>query len=285
MASLAERYEAGDHRQVWDELVALGPEVYEPALLRDAEAVADLTMQRVAANIATLVVRLTLMGYRFGGRNNRNQRRRTIEELGLRDSLEAAGRDVSWVDAGPLEEHVMGWEAPAPMVESELEKLDQALGPLPVSLRALVRRVDTVNLAGSFPDWTPATYAFEDDALDAPAVEPVTDALNFNGVVMINETFQPQAVVSGGRFVPARSYALPVGANHVLGANQAGDFHSVRLPDRVADPVLDGVLGRPGIRLVEYLRVAFEWGGFPGFEFAPRVPRQVDVLRRDLLPI
>lgn len=303
MASLAERYGSGQHKKVWAELVAMGPEAFDEPVRADAEAVADLTMQRVAANVATLVVRLTFMGYRFGGRNSRNTRRRTIEDLGLRDSLEAAGRDVSWVDAGDIEEHVMGWEAPGPEVEPELRKVDDALGPLPLSFAALVRSVDTVNLAGSFPEWTPTSYAyaFDDDPVEDADADPdggeeggsielseittFTDALNFNGIAMINENFQPSSAAAGGRQVAARSYALPIAANHLLGSNRAGDFHTINLPDLVADPVLDGVYGRPGIRLVEYLRVAFTWGGFPGLEFADGVPPQIAKLRRDLLPI
>ncbi len=290
MASLAERYESGQRQEVWDELVAMGPDVFEMPVRADAEAVAAQTMQRAAANVATLVVRLTLMGYRFGGRNSRNMRRRTIEELGLRDSLEAAGRDVSWVDAGDIEEHVMGWEAPTAAIEPELRKVEDALGPLPLSLAALVRAIDAVNLAGSFPEWTPTSYAYAFDDDDTATEElgeitTFTDALNFNGISMINENFQPQAVASGGRAVTPRSYALPVAANHLLGSNRPGDFHSILLPDPVADPVLDGVYGRPGIRLVEYLRVAFAWGGFPGLEFADAVPPQIAKLKRDLLPI
>jgi len=291
----------------------MGPAAFDEPVRADAEAVAALTMERAAANVATLVVRLTLLGYRFGGRNSRNTRRRTIEELGLRDSLEAAGRDVSWVDAGALEEHVMGWEAPGAEIEPELRKVDDALGPLPLSFTALVRAVDTVNLAGSFPEWTPTSYAYAFDEEDLPdaadprdpddpedpeaaggpqgaAEEPeeittFTDALNFSGIAMINENFQPSAAAAGGRQVAPRSYALPIAANHLLGSNRPGDFHTINLPDLVADPVLDGVFGRPGIRLVEYLRVAFEWGGFPGLEFADGVPPQIAKLRRGLLPI
>jgi hypothetical protein len=40
-----------------------------------------------------------------------------------------------------------------------------------------------------------------------------------------------------------------------------------------------------GIRLVEYLRTSFAWGGFPGFEFYPPAPPELDELRAELLPI
>ena len=95
----------------------------------------------------------------------------------------------------------MGWEAPTAAVEPELRKVDEALGPLPLSLQALVRSVDAVNLAGSFPEWTPTSYAyaFDDETPDEELGEitTFTDALNFNGISMINENFQPHAVAAG----------------------------------------------------------------------------------------
>jgi len=285
MVSLAERYEAGESHRVWDELNALGPEVYSPPWRADAEQVAELTMQRAASNIATLIVRLTLMGYRFGHRYNRNQRRRTIEELGLRDSLESAGRDVSWVDAGDVEEHVMGWQSPADDVVALLDQLEKTTGPLPLALHAFVQHVDVVDLSGSFPTWDPSAYAFDDGA-EWPSFGRLTDPLNFNGIEVIAEFVRADAGFMDPSHTPApRSLSMPVAPNHLLSANQAGGYHSVMLPDLVADPILEGVYGRPGIRLVEYLRAAFDWGGFPGFEFANEVPREVEVLRRGLLPL
>jgi hypothetical protein len=282
--SLAERYEAGDHRAVWEELSALGPGVYEPEWRADAEDVAAITMQRAATNVATLIVRLTLMGYRFGHRYNRNQRRRTIEDLGLRDSMASAGRDVSWVDAGDVEEHVMGWQSPADDVLATLEQIEKVTGALPLSLRAFVRYVDAVDLSGSFPSWDPSAYAFDDG--EWPRFGTISDPLNFNGAELINEFVRADPGFMDPMRIPApRSRTVPVASNHLLSANQAGDLHTILLPDRIADPIVLGVYGRPDVRLVEYLRAAFEWGGFPGFAFAATVPPEIDKLRRGLLPI
>ena len=46
--------------------------------------------------------------------------------------------------------------------------------------------------------------------------------------------------------------------------------------------VLHGVDGRPGVTLVEYLRISIAWGGCPGWSFAPaaRVPAALEALRR-----
>src|SRR5688500_17212071 len=52
-----DRYRAGAHRDVWSELVALGPSVREDPYAADALAVAYETMQRVDANVRTLVQR------------------------------------------------------------------------------------------------------------------------------------------------------------------------------------------------------------------------------------
>ncbi len=285
MVSWAERYEAGEERVVWDELVALGPEVLEPHHRADAEHVADLTMQRAAANVATLVVRLTVMGYRFGARYHHNRRRRTIEDLGLRDSLEAAGRDVGWVDAGDVVEQVMGWVAPTFAVEPEIDHAEHLLGPLPLTIPALMRWVDAVDLTGSFPSWNPSAFDFDEGDNGIP-FGVYSGALHLNGIATINENFQPSpAMLVPGAVLPARSFALPLGPDHRLSANREGDYHHILVPDAVADPLLLGVDRRPDIRLVEYLRTCFDWGGFPGFELADEVPPEIAVLRRGLLPI
>src|SRR5690348_10308173 len=61
-----ERYLAGAHEQVWDELTALGAVVRQESLYRDALAVARETMRRVRHNIETLIPRLSAVGYTFG---------------------------------------------------------------------------------------------------------------------------------------------------------------------------------------------------------------------------
>ena len=60
-----ERYQAGDHRGVWQELVSLGPDARQEPHAADALAVAYETMHRVSQNVRTLVRRLTGMGYVF----------------------------------------------------------------------------------------------------------------------------------------------------------------------------------------------------------------------------
>jgi len=49
----------------------------------------------------------------------------------------------------------------------------------------------------------------------------------------------------------------------------SGGTHDVRLPDSAADPVILGIAGRPGVTLVEYLRLSVMWGALPGYSFEP----------------
>jgi hypothetical protein len=50
-------------------------------------------------------------------------------------------------------------------------------------------------------------------------------------------------------------------------ANISGATHDILLPQGIAGPVIHGVGGRPGITLVDYLRLSISWGGMPGWSF------------------
>jgi hypothetical protein len=61
-----ERYQAGEHEQVWDELISLGDQIYDGPFSDDALGVAYETMRRVRQNIEMLIPRLCAIGYQFG---------------------------------------------------------------------------------------------------------------------------------------------------------------------------------------------------------------------------
>jgi len=297
VSSLAERYEAGDCEAVWDRIADLGEAAASPQWRADVEAVADLTMARVAGNVATIVVRLTLMGYRFGHRYSRNRRFRTIEDLNLRRSMESAGRDMGWLDEGEVEETVMGWPGPAPDIDDRVSNAETLLGcPLPAALRSLYQHVGEVDLAGSFVEWDPSAFNFDDD-LDWPPFGRFTDPFNLLPVDCIGEHVDPATGDLDLTHLSARGQlTVPIANGRELSANQIGDTKHVLLPmlgiEAGADPVVYGMAGNPGtpgtpgVRLVAYLREAFVWGGFPGLAHADLpVPAEVERLRTGLLPI
>jgi hypothetical protein len=246
--------------------------------------VAERTAARVATNVALLVVRLTAMGYRFGARHNHNQRLGALVHLGLRDALADAGRDVAWVDAGEVEEHVMGWAPPGDEALEDIARIETLTGPLPVLLRALLIGVGPVDLAGSFPAWDPPTYDFTDGFGDDRLV--YSDPLNLFGAERVAEfvAVDTDLLIAATSDTPRRS-SVPIANNRELGANVAGDFHVVALPVATADPVVGGVHGHDAVHLLDWLRHAFDWGGFPGFADHPPPPAELEALRRDLLPL
>ncbi len=63
--SFLNRYQHGDHREVWTELVNAGAAVLEPPLAQDAFGVAMATMERIHKNLDRLHSRLLQLGYEF----------------------------------------------------------------------------------------------------------------------------------------------------------------------------------------------------------------------------
>ena len=68
-------------------------------------------------------------------------------------------------------------------------------------------------------------------------------------------------------------------------ANEQLDYgYGIMLPNPAADAPLKGE--RHGVTLVEYLRVVFRWGGFPGWDQHEKRPEELlKFLSEGLLPI
>src|SRR6185437_11968107 len=64
--SLLDRYQSGEHEQVWSDLCELGAAVRTEFYYNDARAVADEAMRRARHNVEALVEKLTKLGFRFG---------------------------------------------------------------------------------------------------------------------------------------------------------------------------------------------------------------------------
>jgi hypothetical protein len=112
-----DRYMAGEHEQVWKELVDLAADVRQNPVAADALAVAYETMARVHENVRLLVERLNALGYRFSS-NPPHQ-------------------------------------PPGKQTWKELQQLERLVGPLPLSLRAFYDVVGGVDLLGRHPTLVP----------------------------------------------------------------------------------------------------------------------------------
>ena len=69
-----------------------------------------------------------------------------------------------------------------------------------------------------------------------------------------------------------------------LGDGVPKGCYSVRIPNSAADASLEGEAHK--ITFVEYLRLSFRWGGFPGWEkYDDRPQKELDFLREGMLPL
>jgi hypothetical protein len=108
-----QRYRAGEHDAVWDELIELGSAVREPSVVDEAMEVARETMDRARDNIEELHWRLQKVGYQF-------------------------------------EYPDRAFRPPATDSHLRLQKQESQIGPLPLSLRAFYEMVGTVDFTQSW---------------------------------------------------------------------------------------------------------------------------------------
>ena len=220
---LFERYQAGEHQQVWRELMALGADVRTQPYAADAVAVAYETMQRVQANVRTLVQRLRAMRYVFK-------------------------HDAS--------------SGPAPEVRKAIVAFEKETGAaLPLSLRAFYEVVGEVNLIGHHASLAPKHGSAAPDPLvvygfDEGAVEFDDDGETPSAITIAPDDLH-KADTSGG------------------------DAYEMAIPDLRADGEL--LNERHNLFFVDYLRLCFRFGGFPGYDGMDRVPPEIATLREGLI--
>ncbi len=268
MASYLDRYRSGEREVVWDELRALGEQIRDEKVLGDALAVARETMSRARKNIERLIVRLDEIGYQF----------RSARSVVLRPR-----KNVNPFTGEPLSTTVeyyrepMVFLPPGPEVDEQIAELERVAGPLPLSLRAWYEIVGEVNFMGSNPNWP--------GARDRPRVYP--DPLVMHSVTGALEDYQTW-FKNREHSLLDRFPAFRIWAPDYFTKEQiSGAGYSIWLPNPAADALFEGE--RHGVPFVDYLRICFRWGGFPGFEFAQelegRSERDLAYLAEGLLPI
>ncbi len=121
MVTYLQRYIAGEHEAVWDELFTLGAAIREEPLYADALAVARETMTRARHNVELLVARLKANGYEF------------------------AYPESAYVSSPPD-------------AAKRLDVIEDEIGELPLSLRIWHEQVGGIELMGTHPDWSQPGY-------------------------------------------------------------------------------------------------------------------------------
>ena len=254
-----ERYQNGECREVWKELIRLGPSVRNDPHATDALAVAYETMRRVEANVRILVGRLHAIGFQFATDQSdweeRKQRAESalamnppVSELGLRSPHVRRALEMMEAAKGMLREQlqtaknqrrnqsVRAHVPPTKSTAKLVRRLERKVGTLPLSLRAFYEVVGSVDFIGKHSNLTP----------------------------------------SGGPFSPD-----PTDDIHKAGES-GGEPYEIAVPDERADGEL--LNERHEVFFVEYLRIAFRFGGFPGYEgYDQDLPREIEDLQKGLL--
>jgi hypothetical protein len=287
MTSFLDRYQQGACEEVWAELLALGEQVRTEPLYADALAVAHETMRRARANIETLIPRLRAIGYQFGygwleAMVDREEQGFTPEELANYPAI-AADLQSLRQEAHRFPEPFV---PPSPDITEQLRRIEELVGVLPLSLRAWYESVGAVNFVGTPPPtWMPLqentlpeegtfpTFAGDDYCLlDPLSVFPWQQASHGMRWELAHEGRITQAWLLIGTDQYNKYRMSGGGASHVTLPNPAVDA-----------PVL---LEAHHTTFVDYLRLCFRWGGFPGLEQCPGVPRRdLAYLIEGLLPV
>jgi hypothetical protein len=152
---------------------------------------------------------------------------------------------------------------------------------LPLSLRAWIEEVGDVNLAGAHP-----TLSFwEGPGFNDVYANPLMvtfDHFNFEMEAWL-EAFDDGDPSPEG-FDAIIGWDPQAKARLAIEKQVLDSGYAIALPD----PAADGLVRRAGreILFVDYLRLAFQWGGFPGWgSYSPRPDAELKVLTEDLLPI
>ena len=263
---LFDRYVAGAHEAVWKELVALGNSVREDPHAADALAVAYETMVRVDQNVRTLVQRLTNLGYRFTP-NPGSSSAPSAAVTGLAGMLASmvasmatrgAGKPAKKPDPGP---HV----PPTADAQKHVADFEKQFGALPLSLRAFYEVVGEVNLIGTHP------------AIDPPgntvAIDPLVVYGLDEGLVEYDEEDEDG---------DGEPNAVTIAPDDLHKANTSGgDPYEMTIPDLRADGEL--LNERHRLFFVDYLRLCFKFGGFPGYEAMGTIPAELGRLSAGLI--
>lgn len=134
MPTFYNRYQQGFYQEVYDELLAMGEQVFEPPIYEDALLVAKEIMRRVRKNIELIVPRLQFLGYHFG---------------------EGFMGEISDEERALIEQDVPIYKPPTPDASERVDELEQLVGRLPLALRCWYEEVGGVNLIGLFPSSDP----------------------------------------------------------------------------------------------------------------------------------
>jgi hypothetical protein len=168
-------------------------------------------------------------------------------------------RGMGYRFATPAAAHVF----PTAKTIKQIVRLEKTFGPLPLSLRAFYEVVGAVDFIGHHPSIAPASGSTCPDPIVVYGVE---DAI---------------AELDGSD--EEETSAIAIAPDDLHKANTSGDDpYEIAVPDLRADGEVQNERHR--LLFVDYLRLCFRFGGFPGYEGQDRdVPPELEMLQSGLI--
>jgi len=182
-----------------------------------------------------------------------------LHKIGYRFGRYPDGTTLSYY-VGPITPPVAG-------VGEKIAQLESLAGPVPLSLSASWEVVGAVDLTGF--------YETLPEFSDPPVVYPIEVAIE-------EYRFWQEWCAYDGAAI-AGSYRVPMAPDEYHKDNVSGGApYEISLPNRAIDAELENEWHET--TFVEYLRVCFKWGGFPGFErVKTALPAELQALSQQLL--
>ena len=148
-----------------------------------------------------------------------------------------------------------------------IQKLNSEAGSIPLSLRAFYDVVGAVDFIGKHSAIDPMGATFAPDPLVVYGAEDALEELD------------------GFELDADEEMRIVIAPDDLHKANvSGGDPYSISVPAAVADAVVE--FEPNSVHFVEYLRLVFAWGGFPGWKNGDAIlPAEIKELREGLLPI
>jgi hypothetical protein len=283
-----DRYMSGEHEKVWQELRALGQAVREDPHAADALAVAYETMRRVDANVRSVTTRLREMGYAFkteavrtedwvrqaesamdiaakmGQPSPATPHIQNVLQM-MNEMMGKLGEQIARVKSTESDPTVRAHVPPGPDARKQIARLEKAVGVLPLSLRVFYEVVGAVDWTGSHPGLSPKDSMVCSDPL---VVFGIDGALEEACERVENED--------------SEDICITIAPDDLHKADTSGgDPYEIGLPNLGADAEL--LNERHRLPFVEYLRLCFRFGGFPGYDAMDCVPAEIKTLCEDLL--
>jgi len=248
LGTYLERYLAGEHQQVWSDLIALGTLLRSNSSYNDALAVAKETMSRVKYNVGAVVARL-----------------KSVNTTSFDDVYEPPETNILTI--------INEWEA------------DNIY--LPMSLRSwyeVVGAIDLVQPSKAFVPYQVVADPLEVFTMEALVISGEFQAKNVQyGGLPFNEWRSLRRVGKASNF-----FSITIGYDELEKSGSNSTMICIDIPNPQADGMMYYRGGKNIEYFVQYLRRSFEWGGFPGFANVPeelRPTEMLNYLREGLLPI